>query len=189
MKTGFDIFKSYEPPNLPMNLGFMTTLDRWNNICDTVDDHVMLNYYFVNMSQMYIRLFSGVSFTTLKEKLDVVKEISFIDHPICDDDFKSFYELLTGRSPERATQSQKGIYLTQSYDKSPYTHRKIQKATWPHKKRHQNFDYRTIADRLRTVSWSNNSHPSGMVKAVYGLPTIPITATAVKSKGHIFKKL
>ena len=31
--------------------------------------------------------------------------------------------------------------LTQSYDKSPYTNRKIQKATWQHKKRHQNFDY------------------------------------------------
>ena len=31
----------------------------------------------------------------------------------------------------------KGRDLTQSYDKSPYTNRKIQKATWQHKKRHQ----------------------------------------------------
>ena len=27
--------------------------------------------------------------------------------------------------------------LTQSYDKSPYTHRKFQKVTWEHKKLHQ----------------------------------------------------
>ena len=25
------------------------------------------------------------------------------------------------------------------------------------------FDYTTIADRLRTVSWSNDSHPTGVV--------------------------
>ena len=30
----------------------------------------------------------------------------------------------------------------------------------------KNFDYTTIADRLRTVSWSNNSHPTGVVKPV-----------------------
>ena len=35
-------------------------------------------------------------------------------------------------------------------------------------KRHQNFDYTTIADRLRTVSWSNESHPTGVVKTVNG---------------------
>ena len=34
-------------------------------------------------------------------------------------------------------------------------------------KRHQNFDYTTIADRLRTVSWSNE------------IPTFPLTAKAV----------
>ena len=28
---------------------------------------------------------------------------------------------------------EKGRYFTQSYDKSPYTHRKIQQATWQHK--------------------------------------------------------
>ena len=43
--------------------------------------------------------------------------------------------------------------LIQSYDKSPYTDRKIQKATWQHKNATKNFDYTTIADRLRTVSW------------------------------------
>ena len=30
----------------------------------------------------------------------------------------------------------------------------------------QNFDTTTIADQLRTVSWRNNSHPTGVVKAV-----------------------
>ena len=28
----------------------------------------------------------------------------------------------------------------------------------------KNFDYTTIADRLRTVSWSNSCHPTGVVK-------------------------
>ena len=30
----------------------------------------------------------------------------------------------------------------------------------------KNFDYTTIADRLRTVSRSNSSHPTGVVKPV-----------------------
>ena len=54
-------------------------------------------------------------------------------------------------------------HLTQSYDKTPYTNRKFENQRTTHK-RHQNFDYTTIADRLRTVSWSNNSHPTGVVK-------------------------
>ena len=55
-------------------------------------------------------------------------------------------------------------------------------------KRHQNFDY-TIVDRLRTVSWGNDSHQTGVVKQVYGIPTFPLTANAVQSKGHTFKNL
>ena len=43
----------------------------------------------------------------------------------------------------------------------------------------KNFDYITIADRLRTVSWGNDSHPAGVVKPVYGIPTFPLTAKAV----------
>ena len=48
--------------------------------------------------------------------------------------------------------------LTQSYDKTPYTNRKFENQRTKHK-RHQNFDYKTIADRLtcRTVRWSNKS--------------------------------
>ena len=30
------------------------------------------------------------------------------------------------------------------------------------KKRHKKFDYTAIADRLRTVSWSNYSQPTGV---------------------------
>ena len=46
------------------------------------------------------------------------------------------------------------------------------------KKRHQNFDYTTIADR-RTVSWSNSSHSTGVDKLVYERSTFPLTTTAV----------
>ena len=74
---------------------------------------------------------------------------------------------------------EKGRDLTQSCDKNPYTHRTIQKVTWQHKNATKNFDYTTIADRLRTVSWSNSSHPTGVVKPVYERSTFPLTATAV----------
>ena len=43
----------------------------------------------------------------------------------------------------------------------------------------KNFDYTTIADRLRTVSWSNSSYHTGVVKPVYERSTFPLTATAV----------
>ena len=37
------------------------------------------------------------------------------------------------------------------------------------------FDYTAVADRLRTVSWSNYGHPTGVVNLVYGpnIPTLP----------------
>ena len=71
---------------------------------------------------------------------------------------------------------EKGRDLTQSRDKNPYTHRTIKKATWQHKNATKNFDYTTIADRLRTVNWSNSSHPTGVVKPVYERSTFPLTA-------------
>ena len=46
------------------------------------------------------------------------------------------------------------------------------------------FDYTTIANWLRTVSWSNISRPTGVVKPVCERSTFPLTATAVSSKGH-----
>ena len=69
--------------------------------------------------------------------------------------------------------------LTQSYDKSPYIQRKIQEAKWQHKNATKNFDNTTIVSRLRTVSSGNDSHTTGVVKPVYGIPTFPLTATAV----------
>ena len=71
---------------------------------------------------------------------------------------------------------EKGRDLTQSYDKSPYTHRKIQKATRQQKKKNatKNFDYTTITDRLRTVSGSNNSHQPVNERSIF-----PLTAIAV----------
>ena len=54
-------------------------------------------------------------------------------------------------------------------------------------KLHQNFDYTTIADRHRMVSWGEDIHPTGMVKTVNGISTFQLTAKAVKSKGHTFK--
>ena len=56
---------------------------------------------------------------------------------------------------------EKGRDPTQSYDKDPYTDGKIQKATWQHKDATKNFDYTTIADRLRPVSWGNDSQLTG----------------------------
>ena len=61
---------------------------------------------------------------------------------------------------------EKGRDLTQSYDNI------MKNAT-------KNFDYTTIADRLRTVSWSNSSHSTVVVKPVYERLTCPLTATAV----------
>ena len=43
----------------------------------------------------------------------------------------------------------------------------------------KNSDYTTIADRQRTVSWSNNSYPTGVVKPVYERSTFPLTAIVV----------
>ena len=34
--------------------------------------------------------------------------------------------------------------------------------------RHKKFDYTAVADRLRTISWSKYSHPTGVVNLVYG---------------------
>ena len=81
----------------------------------------------------------------------------------------------------------KGRGLTQSYHKKTYTNRKWEKAKRQHKKNTiKNFDYITTEDRLMTVSWSNDSHKTCVVKPVYGIPNFPLTTTAVymQSKGH-----
>ena len=53
----------------------------------------------------------------------------------------------------------------------------------------KNLDYTTIAERFRTVSSSNNSNPTGVIKLVYERSTSPLTATAVWSIGNTFKNL
>ena len=68
----------------------------------------------------------------------------------------------------------------------PLHRQKIQKATWQHNNGTKNFDYTTIAYLLRTVSRGNDSHPTGVVKPVYGILTFPLTEKAVQSKGHTF---
>ena len=48
------------------------------------------------------------------------------------------------------------------------------KTNGQHKNATKNFDYTTIVDQI-----SNNSHPTGVVKPVYGYPTFPLTTKAV----------
>ena len=43
----------------------------------------------------------------------------------------------------------------------------------------KNFDYTMITDRIRTVSWSNSSYPTGVVKPVNERSTFPLTAKVV----------
>ena len=81
---------------------------------------------------------------------------------------------------------EKGRDLTQSYDKRPYTHKKSIKHRDNIKNATKNFDYTTIEDRLKTVSWSNSSYPTGVVKPVYERSTLPLTITArVIKRTHI----
>ena len=76
---------------------------------------------------------------------------------------------------------EKGRDMTRSYDKSPHTDRKIQKATWQHKNATKLFNYTMIADRLRAVSWGNDSYPTGVVKPVNGIPTLKTLPKSSKS--------
>ena len=75
--------------------------------------------------------------------------------------------------------------ITQTYDKKPIP-TENSKTNGQHKNTIKNFDYTTIAGRLRTVRWRNNSHPTCVVKPVYGYPTFSLTANAVYIRGtHI----
>ena len=55
----------------------------------------------------------------------------------------------------------------------PTSKEKSKKAMLQYKKGHHNFDYTTILNRLRAVSWSNDSLPTGLAKQVYGIPNLP----------------
>ena len=77
---------------------------------------------------------------------------------------------------------EKGRYLNQSHDKSPYII-EIKKSR-DNIKTPQNCDYTMIADRLRTDSSSTFCHPTGVVKPVYQILTSQLIAKSVYSKGH-----
>ena len=53
----------------------------------------------------------------------------------------------------------------------------------------KNFDNTTISDRLRTGSWSSDSHPTCVIKPVNYITTLQLTTRAVSSKGHTLKKI
>ena len=59
-----------------------------------------------------------------------------------------------------SNQIQKGRDLTQFYDKSPYTSRNVKRKSDNTNNATRKFDYTAVANRLRTVSWSNYGHPS-----------------------------
>ena len=63
--------------------------------------------------------------------------------------------------------------------KTPTSTEKSKKQRGNIKKHHKNFDFTTIADRLRTVNWSTSSHPTGVVKSVNERSTFLLTATDV----------
>ena len=71
---------------------------------------------------------------------------------------------------------------------NPYTQRKPQKATRQHKNATESFDYTTLMGRFRTVSWSNDKHPTRVVKLRYGIPKFPLATKASFADPHfIFK--
>ena len=51
----------------------------------------------------------------------------------------------------------------------------------------KNFDSTIIADGLRTVNSSSDSQPTYVVKSVYEIPTLPLTAKAVLFIGFTIK--
>ena len=75
----------------------------------------------------------------------------------------SLHMTLNNKSHKDKITGEKGKDLTQSYFISPDTH-KNPKSNVTTQNVTKNFDYTTIADRLRTVSWSNNSHHTGVIK-------------------------
>ena len=83
---------------------------------------------------------------------------------------KKYYVQFSRRKKKQDTR-QKGGDLTQSYDKSPYTNRNVKRENDNTSNATKKFDLTAIADRLRTVSWSNYSYPTGVVNLVYGPPS------------------
>ena len=67
-------------------------------------------------------------------------------------------------------------------------HTKTTGNTWV-KKRNKTFDNTTITDRLWMVSWSDSSHPTGVVNLRFKGPTSILPSTTVQSKGRTLENL
>ena len=59
--------------------------------------------------------------------------------------------------------------MTQSYDKNHYTNRKWKNPIDNTKTAPKDFDYTAIADRLRTLSWRYNMHPTTIAHRLWTL--------------------
>ena len=62
--------------------------------------------------------------------------------------------------------------------KSPTPTKTFKKTKLQHKDATKMFHYTAIADRLRTVSYSNDSHTTGVVTKVYRIQTFPLSTRA-----------
>ena len=79
---------------------------------------------------------------------------------------------------------EKGSDLTQLHDKRP----KTMQIKITYTDATKTFDFTMITDRVRTVSWRDNSHATGVVNVGFKGSTFPLPTTDVQSKGHTFKK-
>ena len=87
------------------------------------------------------------------------------------------------------TPTEKSQTQRDSYEKKPYNTEKSKNTMWQHKNAIKVFDYTKIADRLRTVSMSNDSHLNCMAKPVYGITTFPIPAKLCNQKDTHLKNV
>ena len=76
--------------------------------------------------------------------------------------------------------------MTQSYDKTPYTSGKLQTQNENTNTPPKCIDYTAVAKRIRTVRWSNYSHPNVVGNWFTGL-TFLLPTTTVRPKGQIFE--
>ena len=72
----------------------------------------------------------------------------------------------------------------------PCPRRNVKRTKWQHKQRHKKFDYTAIANRLRTVSWSNCGHPTGVVNRFTGqMLILPRDRPIDKSKSRCLQNV
>ena len=69
--------------------------------------------------------------------------------------------------PITSIEKKEEIWLGHMTKAPTFTEKKSKKQRYNTQNATKNFDYTMITDQLRTVSWSNNSHSTGVVKPVY----------------------